>query len=217
MLSKSLKKDVWFLLSLFVALIYSSLALQEGFSDDYIVQDDARQHVFWMARFVDPSLFPNDLIADYFQSVAPVGYSNLYRLASALGIHPFVFNKSLPLILDIITTSYCFLFSLQLFPIPFAGFLSSLFLNQYLWLRDDLVSATPTAFIYPFLMAFLYYLVKRLPLPLWIAIALLGLFYPQGLLITSGVLVFNAILKKQSKLEIIGLIIAFGVMLIYAL
>ncbi|MGJ3254530.1 MAG: hypothetical protein ACFE0J_25860, partial [Elainellaceae cyanobacterium] len=63
----------WFCLSLTFAAIYSLLALQQAFSADYVVQDDARQHVFWMQRFLNPDLFPDDLIADYFQSVAPAG------------------------------------------------------------------------------------------------------------------------------------------------
>ena len=218
---KTAKIYFWFSLSLSIAVGYSLLALTEAFSSNYVIQDDTRQHVFWMLRFIDAGLFPNDLIADYFQSVAPAGYSNLYRVASWLGIHPFVFNKSLPLVLDLITTSYCFFFCLKLFPVPFAGFLSCLFLNQYLWLRDDLVSATPTAFVYPLLMAFLYYLVKDSPMLLWLTIALLGLFYPQGLLVATGVLVLKVISRKRTVaksyfLEMIGLIIAFAVMLLYA-
>ncbi len=54
----------WLSLSLTFSGIYSYLALREGFSNPYIVQDDARQHVFWMERFLDSELFPNDLIAD---------------------------------------------------------------------------------------------------------------------------------------------------------
>jgi len=54
----------WFSLSLTFAAIYGILGLQEAFSSEYVVQDDARQHVFWMQRFFDPGLFPKDLIAD---------------------------------------------------------------------------------------------------------------------------------------------------------
>lgn len=62
----------WFSLSLTFSAIYSILGLREAFSSEYVVQDDARQHVFWMLRFLDPELFPQDLIANYFQSVAPL-------------------------------------------------------------------------------------------------------------------------------------------------
>lgn len=46
--------------------------------------DDAAQHLFWMYRFVDPKLFPNDLSVLYFgdSSAAPWGYQGLYYLLS---------------------------------------------------------------------------------------------------------------------------------------
>ncbi|MEB3885120.1 hypothetical protein [Lyngbya sp. CCY1209] len=83
---------LWLGLSLVFATIYGGLAIAEAFSQDYVIQDDARQHVFWMRRFLDPDLFPNDAIADYFQSVAPpvtrrcIEYSRFWasiRLSSA--------------------------------------------------------------------------------------------------------------------------------------
>ena len=67
-----------------------------------------------MQRFIDSELFPNDLIADYFQSQAPIGYSSIYKLMASLGIHPFLFNKIVPVILSLITTIYCFLFTLYI-------------------------------------------------------------------------------------------------------
>src|SRR5262245_54962901 len=47
---------------------------------------DATQHVFWLYRYADPTLFPNDLSIEYFASPssAPIGYRGLYSvLASA--------------------------------------------------------------------------------------------------------------------------------------
>ncbi|MCA1990444.1 MAG: hypothetical protein LDL41_00110 [Coleofasciculus sp. S288] len=189
--SSSSPVKFWFSLSLTFAAIYGLLVLQHAFSSEYVVQDDARQHVFWMQRFIDPQLFPGDLIADYFQSVAPAGYTALYRLMASLGIEPLLLSKLLPLILGLITTGYCFGVSLQLLPVPLAGFIGSLLLNHYLWMRDDLVSATAVAFIYPLFLAFLYYLLRRSLLPCCIAIALLGLFYPQGVFICIGILILR--------------------------
>jgi len=77
---------VWLTLSLLIATLYGTLALQPAFSSEYVVQDDARQHVFWMRRFLDPELFPNDIIANYFQSVAPLGYRALYYFMAKLGL-----------------------------------------------------------------------------------------------------------------------------------
>ncbi|WP_366558105.1 hypothetical protein [Okeania sp. SIO3B5] len=61
----------WFGLSLAIVLIYSFQSLKFSLQSEYFIQDDARQHIFWMRRFFDSELFPQDFIADYFQSVAP--------------------------------------------------------------------------------------------------------------------------------------------------
>lgn len=181
----------WLSLSLTFAAIYGLLGLREAFSSAYVIQDDARQHVFWMERFIDPELFPNDLIADYFQSVAPLGYSTFYRVFAAIGIDPIFLSKVIPIILGLITTVYCFGITLQLLPVPLAGFLASLLLNQYLWLRDDIVSATAVAFVYPLFMAFLYYFVRRSLVPCLVSIALIGLFYPQCVFVAAGTLLLQ--------------------------
>ena len=46
---------------------------------------DAAQHVYWLYRYADPSLFPNDLSVAYFSShsVAPWGYRALYAELAA--------------------------------------------------------------------------------------------------------------------------------------
>ena len=218
----------WFIVTLVFAISYGILALQKAFQGEWVVQDDARQHVFWMMRYIDPSLFPNDLIADYFQSVAPVGYSSLYRGAVALGFEPLIFNKLLPPIIGIVTTCYCFLLSKEIFPIPFGCFATSLLLNQILWMKDDIISGTPRAFVYPFLLAFLYYFSRRSLFPCCLAIAFLGIFYPQYVFVASGLLVlqlvkwqgFKPYLSRKRKdyyFCFIGLGVAFLVLLPYVL
>ena len=220
--------NFWLSLSLGFAVVCSWLALKEGFSGEWIVQDDARQHVFWMLRYLDPQLFPNDLIADYFQSVAPVGYTTLYKLAAAAGISPLIFNKLLPPIIGLIATWYGFLLCKQIFPVPLGCFITSLLLNQTLWMKDDMISGTPRAFVYPLLLAFLYYLAKRSLVPCTIAIALLGMFYPQCVFLASGMLILQLFTwqgmrptpsrnRNDYYFAVIGLAVAFVVMLPYAL
>lgn len=181
----------WFIVSLSLAVAYSIPALLAAFSGEFVVQDDARQHVFWMQRFVDSKLFPHDLIADYFQSVAPAGYTSVYRLMAIVGIEPLLLHKLLPPVLGAIATCYCFGICVQLLPVPISGFIGALLLNQTLWMRDDIVAATPVAFAYPLLLAFLYYLLKRNFLGVASAIAILGLFYPQCVFLCAGVLILH--------------------------
>jgi hypothetical protein len=190
----------WLSLSLGFAILYSYLGLQQAFSGDYVVQDDVRQHVYWMQRFIDPDLFPNDLITDYFQSLAPLGYAGVYRVAAVLGLEPILFSKVLPPVLDIILTIYCFYVCLQVFPVPAAGFASTILLNQSLWMGVDLASSTPRAFIYPLLLSFLYYLLRR---SFWASLAcivLQGLFYPPLVLLSVGVIVLRLVQWRDGRL-----------------
>ncbi|MEG4207247.1 hypothetical protein QUA20_25385 [Microcoleus sp. Pol7_A1] len=218
----------WLTLSLTFAAVYAILGLKQVFSAEYMVQDDARQHVFWMMRFVDPELFPNDFIANYFQSVAPAGYSTLYTLAATVGIHPLFLHKILPLFLGLISTYYCFGLCLEMLPVPMTGFIASLLLNQHMWMTDDLASTTPRAFIYPIFLAFLYYLSRSSLLPCLGAIALIGLFYPPYALVAAGILVLRLLCWKNGGLRLsgdrtnylfctTGLGVIFLVMLPYAL
>ncbi|NES07121.1 MAG: hypothetical protein F6K22_32575, partial [Okeania sp. SIO2F4] len=225
---KANQKIFWLILSLTFATVYSLLALQEAFSGEYIVQDDARQHVFWMRRFLDPELFPNDLIADYFQSVAPWGYKTFYWLFSQVGIDPMFLNKLLPLGLSLVTAAYCFGICFEILPIPFAGFIASVLLSQNLWLQDDIASSTPRSFLYPLFLAVLYYLLRKSLLPFLVAIALLGLFYPQYVILTALILIFRFLdwekrwfCLRKNRLDYIfsgvGLGVSLLVILFYAL
>jgi hypothetical protein len=91
--SSKAQESFWFWLSLTFSAIYAWLGSRLAFSSAYVVQDDARQHVFWMRRFLDSTLFPGDLMADYFQSTAPPGYAAIYRAIAAVGIDPLLLSK----------------------------------------------------------------------------------------------------------------------------
>lgn len=222
---------VWLGLSLAFAILYRLPPLHEAFSAAYMVQDDARQHVFWMQRFTDPTLFPNDFIADYFQSVAPWGYTKLYQFGVALGFDVWTFNKVLPILIAGVATLFAFGTVLQIIPVPWAAFMGATFLNQTFPLRDDVVSATPAAFFHPFFLAFIYFTLRCSWLPGALSIILMGLFYPQGVLIMGGTLLLMAIglirfkghrlywrgTSKEVWLLGSGLLASFLVLLPYAL
>ncbi|MGB3492378.1 MAG: hypothetical protein WBA57_06605 [Elainellaceae cyanobacterium] len=191
----------WLTLSLAIALAYGLMAWQQAIASDYVVQDDARQHVFWMQRFINPELFPQDLIADYFESVAPAGYKAVYWVAAQVGIDPLAFHKILPIGLNLITAALCFGVSLQFLPIPFVSFVSTVLLGQGLGLTDAIVSATPKAFVYPLLLLFLWAMQRRSPWGVAGAIALQGLFYPQLVFISAGMLPFQLMRWQDGRLR----------------
>lgn len=158
---------LWLIFSLGIAGLYSGLAMREAFSDPTMLQDDARIYLIWMQRFVDPELFPNDWMAKYFQSVTPWGLGALYWLGSKVGIVPVLMSKLLPAGISLLLGWYGYRLTLALFPVPTAGFFSSVILLQSCWQRDDIASAAPRSFWAVLLVALVYYFMKRS----WIAIA----------------------------------------------
>jgi hypothetical protein len=215
----SYESKFWLFCSLVTAILFGFSGLKIAFQSPNIIQDDARQYLFWMQQFYNNNLFQNDLIADYFQSVTPIGFTTLYKLIAYLGIDIFFFNKISTLILGLATTIYCFLVCLAIFPIPFAGFISSLLLNQNLWMVDDLSSGTPRAYIYVLVLAFLYYLLRQNLSFCLFFIVLQGLFYPQAILISVLVLSLRIILNKRanksSRIEFWCLLIGVIILVIY--
>ncbi|MDJ0744739.1 MAG: hypothetical protein QNJ32_15445 [Xenococcaceae cyanobacterium MO_167.B27] len=207
----------WLILSIIVSILFSCAGLKLSFQSIYTIQDDARQHIFWMQQFSERDLFQGDLIGNYFKSVSPWGFTTLYKLVNHLGIDIFWFNKISPLLIGIATTIYCFIVCLEFIPVPLAGFFSSLLLNQNLWMVDDLSSGTPRAFIYPLLLAFIYYLLKQKTFLCVSAILLQGLFYPPAVLLSATILLINFLRKRTAKtIYLYGWLTAIIILSFYA-
>src|SRR5579883_1778666 len=107
----------WFSLSLVFNVAYISIGLRQAFSGEYVVGDNAREYVSWMYRYTNPGLFPHDLIADYFQSVTPIGFGALYHVMMILGIDPVLLGKLLPMVVGVLTTGYAFAVCMQILPV----------------------------------------------------------------------------------------------------
>jgi hypothetical protein len=190
----------WLVLSLVLAVAYSIPGLRRTLGDDLVVADDARLHVFWMQRFEQPSLFPGDLIADYWEHLAPPGYTAVYRLASAVGIAPLVFNKILPLGLVLLAAGLTFALLIEMIGVPSVAFVGSAIMSQLLWMKDDVPSGTGRAFAYPLLVALLLALLRRRVSPgivadgMVVAIVVLhALVYPPAALLAAGMVAIDAV------------------------
>jgi hypothetical protein len=201
-----------------IALTYGLQVWPQAFRAATIVQDDARQHLVWMSRFADANALPQDLIADYFQSVAPWGFVGLYQAMATIGIQPLLLSKLLPPVLALLTTGMAYLLWLEFLPLPVTAFVATALFNQNFWMRDDLASASPRAFLNLIFLAFLYWLVRGAWWPCLGAIVLLGGFYPQYVFVAAGILLLRLLQKpQQSKFLIAGLGVAGLILLLYAL
>ncbi len=169
----------WLLGALAFNLLFTARTMAPAFGPREAVQDDALQHVFWMLRYRDPELFQDDLFADYFQSLAPPGYTAVYWTLAQV-IDPLLASKLLPPLLGSATAAFTFLLVRRLYPSPLAPFLATVLHSWYVWQHDDLPSATPRAFLLPTLVALLWALASGRQA---LGVALTGvaaLLYPIG-------------------------------------
>jgi hypothetical protein len=77
-------------------------AHHSGLFNAYIINDDTRQQLFWMQRWLEPDLYPPDLLSEYARAYVPWGVQGVYYLASFL-IAPLAFSKILTGILYVFT------------------------------------------------------------------------------------------------------------------
>ncbi len=213
----------WFGLSLVVAALYALPNLMLISRIEYIVPQDARQHVFWLIRAVGGGLSDQDVTADYFQAMSPPLFAAVYLFAAQLGVDPIDFSNILPFLLAAISIPLCFRVSMSLFPLPMTAFLSTALLNQSFWMRHDIGSGTPRAFVYQLLLAFMLCLLRR---SYWWSLAIIvlqGLLYPQLVPLLAGVLALHAFdwsarplwnWRAQPRLPVIVLGFALGVLVL---
>ena len=217
----------WLCLSIAFSVLMAYGPLRQAFSGTYVLQDDSRQHIFWLERFADPDLFPHDFVVDYLQALAPSGYKALYQVGAAFGIDPLLLSKLLPMGLGLLTTLFCFAVSMRLLPVPSSAFISTMVLDQAIWAGDSIVSSTPRAFMYPLLLLFLYSLLSRSSILCLVSIAMLCLFYPPIVPIPLGVLCLKLVRWDSNRLRLsrerrdyvlcaAALAIAFAILLPYS-
>lgn len=87
-------RDWWFVA--FCSIGVFCVAHRLGLTSPYVVNDDVRQQIFWMARYLDPSLYPADLLNEYASAYVPPALKALYfAAAKGVGLDPLLFSKLL--------------------------------------------------------------------------------------------------------------------------
>lgn len=200
---RALSRDtlLWLLLAGALGLGFAVSTSWSALVNPLVVHDDVRQHVFWVPRLHDPTLFPNDPIADYYQAQSPPGFQAVYWLATP-AVDAIVASKLLPLLLTVLLTGAGFALGRALWGRADAAALGAILLTWSAWQYDDVASATPRAFAMPLLAAQLAALGAG---RLWLALGVLvltALLYPLGcalMAVTTGLwLIWQALMPAGS-------------------
>lgn len=72
--------------------LVGALAQWPGLASPWVANDDVRQQLFWMQRWIDPALYPPDLLNEYARLYVSWGVRGLYR-AGCLLFEPLFFAK----------------------------------------------------------------------------------------------------------------------------
>jgi hypothetical protein len=92
---RSARSADWLWVGLLSLLVFA-VAHRHGLVSPFVINDDVRQQIYWMARWLDPALYPPDLLGDYAASYVPAGVKALYwAAAKGLGLDPILFSKLL--------------------------------------------------------------------------------------------------------------------------
>ena len=149
--------------ALFISLLAIFACLNSQFSsyiNPYVINDDVRQHIWWMASFQDPHLFQNDLLTRYAASLQNGGILIIFYCTSFI-VDPIVMSKILPLILFTYSAGYLFRLIKHLTNDNFtAAFTTICFLITPVFLHNT-VGGHAHTFGFCFLLMFLYYFVTR--------------------------------------------------------
>lgn len=127
------KQTTAFLIATAAFALAVSLRMQwTSLFNDFTFHGDIRQEIYWIYRLVDPSLFPNDALADYSSWTAPYCLMWLYRI----GLHLFdalTIAKGICLVVCPLFAALFFLFLRRLNIDPAPAFLAASICVLALW------------------------------------------------------------------------------------
>jgi len=190
-------ESIIFLLSLIFALNSQISA----FKNKYIINDDVRQHIFWMHKFHDPTLFKNDPMTSYARKIQPWGFNLLYYTLSHIIKDPLIISKILPIILFILSSIYIFKL-VKYISNNYAGALASLMFMVSPTFLTKMVGGNARAFGYPLIIIFLYSLIKKRFIISNIIILLQSLFYPTTCLLGIMTYLISSIRYENKKFHL---------------
>jgi hypothetical protein len=181
------RRHNYLLSALLISLGIAAFVQRHVLLNPLAINDDMRNQVYWMARLVDPDLFPHDLIASYFTQsslVSPLLW--LLDWLTSHGLDPIRASQFLPLALAPLATFFVYRLG-ESHAGKRYGFLAAFSFNLMIWIISNLAGGLSRAFAYPMLFAFLFFLSKNnrwgLILTCWLA----SLIYPPILFLSAAI------------------------------
>ena len=152
------------LLALFLITLFLGWTRYHPIGEDVVVfDDDARQHVYWTAKFQDPDLFPDDPITDFISSYLfdPPGYQFVYRIGTRF-MDPLPFSQLLSVAMMLLSVWLLDALLKRYGASPSARLICGTLFIFYCNMNfvHNVLGGLPRTFAYPLLMGFIIVLQK---------------------------------------------------------
>lgn len=190
--------------ALIILLIFISLAVTlycqyPSLKYKFVAHTDIDTYIFPIYNLQNKNLFKDDLLAKYILLThIPKGYLLLLLLLGNFFNLIFCF-KSLPFILTAVAVVFLFLVGKKI-KNNLAGFIMAFLFLLHSWTFHTFQGASPRAFVYPLLIPFLYFLIKKKYLACFWMCVIQIFFYPPIALISLFTLFFSLLeIKKCEK------------------
>lgn len=169
----------------------------QALTNPYIINDDVRQQLYWMQQWLDPELFPDDLLTDYARHYVPWGVKGLYWLAS-VAVDPIYFSKLLPGILFVFLSGCLYKLGELTLNRRLAWALVGVFWLMP-WFLANLSGGLARAFAAPWLALFWLGWLARTPWVMGAALLLQALFIPYIFPVAASAAIFAWAVSRTGR------------------
>jgi hypothetical protein len=187
------------LYALLISLGIALLVEHRVFYDHYAINDDVRNQIYWMARFIDPSYFSNDYIASYFTQpnmISPV-IASLYQFLSHFA-DPKLATQFLVFPIIMLTTFFLFK-AAELHAGSKYGLWICFVFNLYIWTMKYTAGALSRSYFYLLFFLFLWMLAAKRWNWLIVCFVLQALIYPTAFFVSIVTLIVATFQYRKTQ------------------
>lgn len=176
------RKRMFYLLYVLIAACGVYLfAHWSAIANQYVINDDVRQQIYWMQSWTDPELFQDDLLSRYARNYVPWGVQAVYAVGAQF-MNPVQFTKVIAAVLFVVTAGFLFGIGL-LFDDDLTGVLAVCVFFLFGTFLDRISGGLSRGFVYPLMAGYVYFLGRDNLMCAGIMLLLQSLFNPYAFLV----------------------------------
>lgn len=173
----------YLLLVILSALFVYVVGHYEALTNQYVINDDVRQQIYWMQRWQDPELFQDDFLTRYAESYVPIGVKSIYYAFSPI-INPVQFSKVVTGFLFVVNAVLLFFIGTR-FTDDFTALIMATGSFLFTSFMSKISGGMSQSFAYPLMLGYIYCLASEKLLAASLVIMVQSIFNPYIFVLCS--------------------------------